>query len=234
MDKNISDKQNIENTIDNIDKKDNDQMKKKNSGSLKYFLVTLLVLVLVGLGFYYHIIQEIFYSFLSIIFIVLVLALGLGWEYWVYTHFTTDEFTFINKEQNNTSDSWKNLEEEFKLWIASSEQKIKQVRQLSLLNYMTAIGLFIISAFVLLVNWIYDVNPSPSAYQQFNPAFALTIILLLFSILFMLLHYINQKDSIKKQEKLDHTIQWILSLKTAHTIGKEHMLEIINSNNLKS
>lgn len=234
MDKNISDKQNIENTIDNINKKDNDQMKKKNSGSLKYFLVTLLGLVLVGLGFYYHIIQEIFYSFLSIIFIVLVLALGLGWEYWVYTHFTTDEFTFINKEQNNTSDSWKNLEEEFKLWIASSEQKIKQVRQLSLLNYMTAIGLFIISALVLLVNWIYDVNPSPSAYQQFNPAFALTIILLIFSILFMLLHCINQKDSIKKQEKLDHTIQWILSLKAAHTIGKEHMLEIINSNNLKS
>lgn len=234
MDKNISDKQNIGNTIDNIDKKDNDQKKKKYSGSLKYFLVTLLVLVLIGLGFYYHIIQEIFYSFLSIIFIVIVLALGLGWEYWVFTHFTTDEFTLINKEQNNTSDSWKNLEEEFKLWIASYEQKIKQVRQLSLINYMTAIGLFIISALVLLVNWIYDVNQSSSAYQQFNPAFALTIILLIFSILFMLLHCINQKDSIKKQEKLDHTIQWILSLKAAHTIGKEHMLEIINSNNLKS
>ena len=202
-------------------------IKRNKRNFFKFFVYAILIIIVLGLGLYYNIIQNIFYSFLSVIIILLILALGLGWEYIVLTYIPLGKFNYTLIKENTNIDSWKKIEEEFDLWIASSEQKIKQLKRFSILNYMTAIGLFIFSCIILVINWVYGENFLHTAYQQINPSYVLALVLLFFSLLFLFLHYINQKDITKKQNNLDETIKWIISVKSIHLLGKEHMVDVL-------
>lgn len=222
------DKNKLEDTLGLGKEKVNEQLqaiKRKNYGEIKIISFIVLFIGIISLGFYYNIIQNIFYSFLSIIVLVFVLVLGIVWEYIIFKYITLEKIQY-QKYNYNVSDFWKMTEQEFEILKADYEQKIKQLNKYSILNYMTSIGLFLFSCIVLLIDWIYDHQSfTLSAYQEVNPTFLFSLVLILFSLIFMVLHYLNQTEIIKMQEKFFEAERWIFSIKSAYLLGKENLLE---------
>jgi magnesium-transporting ATPase (P-type) len=231
MNKSDFNKNKLENTLGLGKEKVDEQLqaiKRKNYGEIKVILFIVLLVGIISLGFYYNIIQDIFYSFLSIIVLVFVLVLGIVWEYIIFKYITLEK---IQYQKYNVSDFWKMAEQEFEILKADYEQKIKQLNKYSILNYMTSIGLFLFSCIVLLIDWIYNQSFTLSAYQEINPTFLFSLVLILFSLIFMVLHYLNQTEINKMQEKFFDAERWIFNIKSAYLLGKEDLLEKLLLNN---
>ncbi|MGM5629893.1 hypothetical protein O2K51_03240 [Apibacter raozihei] len=228
MKKIVFDKKRIEDSWNSGKEKVNEELahiKSKNYGNTKAYFFAFVVIVLIVLGFYFHVIQNVFYSLLSIIGILIVLGIGVGWEYLVFTYMNKTSAS-VKKYAGNSN--WEKLEWEFEHYITESKYRIDQLNKYSIIHYMAAIGLLILSCAVMFADWIYGNNFSQLPYSQdINPSVLLAVVLVVFSILFMVLYYLNQMNVKKYQEELSSAQKYILNLKSAYLLGKENLIDSI-------